>query len=94
MFHAGNKIRLRSLKWKMEMIAHEHPGMDLPAMVRTNLAEPKQKRLAVVGGHKSGIAAVAAGNDDPTRLDIQTEVASPCRDLARIFRAGRCLVNP
>ena len=60
LFHAGDKIRLRSLKWKMEMIAHEHPGMNLPAMVRTDLAEPKQKRLAVVGGHKSGIAVDGA----------------------------------
>ena len=60
MFHAGDKIRLRSLNWKMEMIAHEHPGMNLSAMVRTDLAEPKQKRLAVVGGHKSGIAAGGA----------------------------------
>ena len=46
----------------MEVIAHEHPGMNFPGMARTDLAEAEEKRLAVVVCHKHLIAAVATGH--------------------------------
>ena len=70
LFHASDKVGLRGFKQKMEVIAHEHPGMDLPAMARTDLAEPEKKRLSVVVGHKHGIAAVAAGHHMIHRASI------------------------
>jgi hypothetical protein len=32
----------------MEMVAHQHPGMDTPAVAPANLPQPEQERLPVI----------------------------------------------
>ena len=70
LFYASDKVGLRDLKQKMQVIAHEHPGMDFPAMARTDLDEPEKKRPSVVVGHEHGIAAVAGGHHVVNRSRI------------------------
>jgi hypothetical protein len=47
-FHAGDEVGLRRLKNEMKMIAHEAPGMDLPAGFGARLPESGQEKFAVV----------------------------------------------
>ena len=62
-FHAGDEIGARGLDDKVKVIAHEAPGMSLPACALAGFAEGLQEQLPVTVILEDVLAAVAAVHD-------------------------------
>ena len=93
--HAGDKIGLRCLKKQMEMVPHQHPRMDLPAMTFTNLPESVEKHLAViVGDQHLRLPRCHVPSRDITHRHTEIEVGGPCGKLDPKHQQGKKNVNP
>ena len=93
--HAGDKIGLRCLKKQMEMVPHQHPRMDLPAMTFTNLPESVEKHLAVIVGDKHlRLPRCHVPSRDITHRHTEIEVGGPCGKLDPKHQQGKKNVNP
>lgn len=92
LFHSADEIGLWGFKQNMEVISHEHPGVNPPAVAGADLSEAEDKRLAVVVGDKHGIAAVAAGHHvvDCSRI-FESRLPGHAQDCASLSERTRFL---
>jgi hypothetical protein len=64
LLHPGHQIRLGRLKKQMEMIPHQHPGMDLPSVAPAHLPQPKEETLPILVVFKNRLPPI------PTRHHV------------------------
>jgi hypothetical protein len=60
--HAGDQICFRGLQHQMVMIAHQNPGTDAPAGLRTRFAERPHKEMPIQIVKKDPLPAIAASH--------------------------------
>ncbi len=67
--HARDQVRFGRFDHRVEMVAHQAPGMDLPIRFLARLAKGVEERLAIRVTAKNILGAVAAAHHMVNRAD-------------------------